>query len=223
MPAMRHLLIGLSLTTAAHAGHYPANEKSAFEIRPDGTAAPLSFGTDNPGVFNLKMAKLADFGDLNPARKNNADRDALKLAVEKEQDPTFQAADYLRLRNFDAALNRLAPLARSRNPSFTMLATLAHAHALRGEWSEAVRWHESARLDADFPAELPGHTVAQTKWVKKVEFEYYTKWLSLKRDPAKPGKRLPAFQRQTTRRCRGHCATTSHLGPRRHPAVLAAG
>jgi tetratricopeptide (TPR) repeat protein len=174
----------LVFAAVALAGTYPSGEKCPFEISPDGAALPLSFGTDSPGVFNLKMARLADLGDLNPARANNPDRAALLKAVPVEKDPAAQAANWLRLRNFDAALNRLAPLARGRNADFRLLATLAHAHALRGEWSEAVLWHESARLDTDFPTELPGYTPAQQKWVRRVEFEFYPKWLALKRDEA---------------------------------------
>lgn len=180
----RAVLLTLFTGLTAVAGTYPPLEKCPFEIRPDGKAAPLSFSVDPPGSFNLKMSTLADYADVNPARMRNPDRDALKAAVAAEKDPASKAAGLLRLRENDAALNLLAPLARGRNPDFRVLAALAHAHALRGEWPEAVRRHEAARLDADFPAELPGYSSSQRAWIKRVEFEFYPKWLTLKRDEA---------------------------------------
>ena len=86
-----------------------------------------------------------------------------------------------------AAANLLEPRTRDRVPDFVALATLAHAHALRGEWADATRTHAAARLDADPPAALPGATADQTRWLLKVEREAYPRWLKLREaDAARP-------------------------------------
>jgi hypothetical protein len=62
-----------------------------------------------------------------------------------------------------------------------VLANLAHTHAARQEWDEAVRWHQAALLDAEFPDDLPGATPDQRKWLLKIEREYYPRWLAVHR------------------------------------------
>jgi tetratricopeptide (TPR) repeat protein len=177
------------------AGLYPTDEKIPFSVRNDGNAAELSFGFDPPGQFNLLMDRLADLGDINPNRKvaNPVRQEALNRIAKKQSDPNVArdpeqlaglAADLIRTRQVDVAVNLLAPHSRSRTPDFRVLASLAHAHALRGEWTEAVRWHESARLDTDFPRELPGATPEQVGWLRKVEFDYYPRWLLIHKQEA---------------------------------------
>jgi thioredoxin-like negative regulator of GroEL len=172
---------------------YPADEKVPFPIRPDGTAGELSFGFDPPGQLNLLLDRLADIGDLNPNRKaaNPARQEALARIKQRQADPATLrdpaklaglAADLIRTRQTDAAVKLLAP--HRRGGDFRVLATLAHAHAKRGEWADAVRLFESARLDADFPRDLPGATPDQVKWLKKVEYEYYRRWLQLHKQEA---------------------------------------
>jgi hypothetical protein len=198
------LFAGFASARPVAAGLYPADEKMPFQVRADGTAEELSFGFDPVGQFNLLMDRLGDLGDVNPNRRApNPARNELfaRIARAKADTATFRdptrlaglAADMLRTRQTndrartlqaDLVLNVLAPHARDRVPDFRILATLAHAHALRGEWGEAVRRHESALLDAEFPANLPGVGPGQRGWLRKVEFEYYKRWLQVHRQEA---------------------------------------
>lgn len=188
------ILTGLAVVRPAAGGLYPTDEKVPFRVRGDGTAEELSFGFDPAGQFNLLMDRLADIG--NPLRRlaeNPPRAEVLARIARLRADPATArdpgrlaglAADLIRTRQAEAAVNLLAPLSRERVPDFRVLATLAHAHAVRGEWAEAVRWHESARLDAEFPAALPGATPAQRAWLRKVEFEPYKRWLQIHRREA---------------------------------------
>ena len=60
-----------------------------------------------------------------------------------------------------------------------MLANFAHLHAVRRQWAEAIKWHESAMEDAEFPDELANTTPQQRAWLKRVEKDYYRRWLKL--------------------------------------------
>jgi len=194
------VLVGLIVTRPATAGIYPTDEKVPFPVRADGTAEELTFGFDPVGRFNLLMDRLGDVGDINPNRKapNPARAEVLARIARLKADPGTAhdpgklaglAADLIRARQPDAAVNLLAPRSHDRVPDFRILATLAHAHAVRGEWGEAIRWHESARLDAEFPAALPGATPGQRNWLHKVEFEHYRRWLQVHRQEAE--RRVP--------------------------------
>ncbi|CAN5115955.1 hypothetical protein BH11PLA2_BH11PLA2_37810 [soil metagenome] len=84
------------------------------------------------------------------------------------------AADAVRLRHYDTAIELLTPLTRERIPNFAVLYNLAHAYAQKGDWASAVRVHESALLDTEFPETIPN-----AAWMKRVEKDYYRRWLKL--------------------------------------------
>lgn len=163
------------------AGVYSTAEPCPFTIKPDGTAEALSFKSDKSGRFKPELAKYELI--LNPEKKN-PERDAVLARLAKEQSPADRAADLIRLGRLDDALNLLEPRTRDRVPDFRILANLAHAYAARGDWADAIRKHGSAWLDAEFPAELPGHSPAQVQWLKRVEKEFYPRWLKVHRDQA---------------------------------------
>lgn len=167
------------------AGLYSPDEPCPFEIRPDGSAKELSFGTTDPGEFRIRYTVLLNALDANPNRTDNPDRKKyLDRVATRKAMPALSpaelaglAADELRVRQADDALNRLF---RSRERSdFRVLANLAHVHAARGEWAEAANAHRNALLDADFPEDLAGTTPAQRAWLKKLERTHYAKWLAV--------------------------------------------
>jgi tetratricopeptide (TPR) repeat protein len=69
----------------------------------------------------------------------------------------------------------LQPYTRDRNLNLHVLMNLAHCYAMKGEWDEAIRIHQSALEDAEFP-ETPN-----SAWFKRVEKDYYRRWLQLRR------------------------------------------
>lgn len=168
----------------AAAGVYSTFEPCPFNIKPDGTAEELSFQPDKSGRFKQELTKFELI--LNPEKKS-PERDAVLARLAKNLNatsPADRSADLIRLGRYDEALNLLEPRTRDRILDFRVLANLAHAYAVRGDWSDALRKHTAVWLDAEFPTELPGTTPAQLKWLRRVEKEYYPRWLRIHRDLA---------------------------------------
>lgn len=192
-------LLLLSLTST-RAGLYSPDEPPPVPVTPDGKAGEIGFGPRFEGPFAVQLGTLMNYAD--PRRADNTDRQKLLKRIEelrnkRERTPDEIAAlavAYLRAGETAEPLNLLAPLSRSRTPDFRVLANLAHTHAVRGEWDEAVRWHQSAVLDTEFPADLAGSTPEQRKWLLQVERQYYAKWLRIHRDRAR--ERRPPEQEE---------------------------
>jgi hypothetical protein len=94
------------------------------------------------------------------------------------------AADLIRAGRAGEAVNLLRPRTRDRVPDFAALMNLAHGHASRGEWEDAIRAHGQALFDAEPPSQLPGATPEQTRWLLRVERDYYRRWLQLRQREA---------------------------------------
>ncbi len=159
----------------AHAGLYSPDEPCRFKIEPDGTAAELSYATDRSGVFPLEMAILGNIGD---PRRTTPERTTVLKRLESNGNIVSRSADLIRTRQYDAALNLLAPQAR-RNPDYRVLANLAHLYAQRGGWEEAILRHEAVLEDTTMPDDLAGTTPEQRRWLARVEKDYYHRWLKL--------------------------------------------
>ena len=201
--SLMRVSLGLSLVALVAlspdlpAGPYQPSWPTPFAVGPDGTAEPLSFDAEGGGQFRQLFGTRQNELDANPLRAENPDRDAVlaRIADWELRRPTAaspaavagHAADLLRVGKSDAALNVLAPRSRDRSPDFRVLATLAHVYAARGEWADAVRWHQAAFLDAEFPDDLAGTAPEQRDWLKRVEREYYRRWLRVHRDRAAAG------------------------------------
>jgi tetratricopeptide (TPR) repeat protein len=197
---LRRFIIALAASTIAwvpdsRGGVYSPDEPIPFAIQAGGTAEELAFGPGFEGPFADALGKLWNYADPRPDAvrgSKNPDRPRLLARINERKarpaaspgDAASRAADFLRAGNFAEALNLLAPLSRSRTPDFRVLANLAHAHATRGEWDDAVRWHQSAMLDAEFPTDLPGTTPEQRGWLRRVERDYYAQWLQIHRQRA---------------------------------------
>src|SRR5439155_16809126 len=59
---------------------------------------------------------------------------------------------------------------------FRVLANLAHVHAFRSEWREALDMHGLVREFDEPPPDLAHTTPEQRKWLRGVERTHYTKW-----------------------------------------------
>lgn len=171
------------------------SEKLPFQIRENGSAQELEFGSRNDGEFPARLGSLGNIADRNPRRKENPDRQAIlariaerkKISAPTPHEIAGLAADLMRVGLVEEAINRLQPLSRGRSAGFVVLMNLAHAHALRGEWNEAIQTHEVA-LEYDPADELTWVTPAQARWLARVEKTYYRRWLMLNRDsnPRRP-------------------------------------
>ena len=182
----------LTLVPAARGGVYSPHEPVPFKIRPDGTAEELAFGTQSGGPFRLEFQRRMNLLDANPARaKDNTDRQKVldRIEAANKKPPSARsrpetaalAADLLRVGKPDEALNLLAPFSRDRQPDFRVLANLAHVYAFRGEWHEALSYHDLARDVDELPPDLAGTTPEQRRWLLKVERQYYPRWLLVHR------------------------------------------
>jgi hypothetical protein len=192
---VRALVLIMLTASTTLAGVYSPDTPTPFPVRADGTAEPLAFGPGFEGPFAVRLGTLTNEADERTARQRGAKNDdRAKLLARIDQlrqkgnrslaETLALSADYLRANKAGDALNLLAPLSRSRTPDFRVLTNLAHAHAVRGEWDEATRWHTAALLDTEFPTELAGTTPEQRKWLRHVERDYYRKWLQIHRKRA---------------------------------------
>ena len=192
------LAVLISSSTVLLAGPYNPAERVPFAVGPDGTAAALSFAEDGSGQFRQLFTTRSNELDANPLRAENPDRQKVldRIAARQSGGPADLppaelaglATDLVRVGKSDDALNLLAPRSRDRSPDFRVLATLAHVYATRGEWTDALRWHQAAFLDAEFPDDLAGTTAEQRQWLQHVERDYYRRWLRVHRDRAASGQ-----------------------------------
>ncbi len=170
----------LLLPLTAAAGIYSTAEPTPFAVKPDGRAEELSFNPDKSGRFKQELTKY----ELIRVPKPGPERNAVLARLQTQQSPADRAADLIRLGQLDEALNLLEPRTRDRVPDFRVLATLAHVFAARGDWADAIIKHQSAWLDSEFPAKLPGTSADQRKWLQRLEKEFYPRWLKAHREQA---------------------------------------
>ena len=163
----------------SRAGVYHSTEPVPFPINSEGHAESLPFHPDNSGPFPQLFTQRMNALDANPARTSNPDRqirlDRIAQRSGSELTPAMLAdlgADLLRVGRIDEALNRLATRSRDRQPDYFILMNLAHVYATRGEWNEAIRWHQAAFLDCEFPDDFAETTPEQRNWLKRVERTY---------------------------------------------------
>jgi predicted Zn-dependent protease len=175
--------IGLLSAGPAAAGEYHPAEPCPFPVKPDGTVEELGFGPQFDGPFPTLFTARLNAADTRPERADNPDRKAILARLAAGTDPAAKAVDLIRLTRADEAVNLLVPLSRGRSPDFRVLMNLAHAYARRGDWGDAIPVHSLAAEEA-VPADLPGTTPDQRKWLTRVERQFYSKWLVINRDRA---------------------------------------
>ncbi len=183
--------LALWFAPAGRASLYQPDELTALPVRPDGTGEALPFDE-----FKRRLAVLGNVGNPDPA-KATADRQRVKERIDRRlkagklppDETVALAADLLR---YDPGnpwpLNHLPPLTRGRSPNYYAAATLAHLHAARGDWNEAVDSLgvalEDALVDADRPPPVKGLTPAQQAWQTKLDRDYVLHLLHLNRQEA---------------------------------------
>ena len=187
----RASVVGCVLATAPglSAGVYSAAEPSGMRAGPDGRLVELPYV---PPFKSLLEERLNAANPATPDAVNGLRTfrglllerlDKNKAAVTGRSPVPQQVAhavDLIRAGRSAEAVNLLEPRARDRVPDFVALATLAHAHAARGDWGEARRVHGSALFDAEPPTQLPGVLPDLTKRYVELERTYYARWLYLR-------------------------------------------
>lgn len=171
------VLAVLVAAVPGRASLYAPDEPMPFGVSPEGVAEALPFDE-----FKRRLIVAMNRLNRTPPTDGrvNADREALVQSVEKRKvlpnpsllDTVSLAADLLRLRDADAALNRLKPRDDRRRPDYLVTTTLAHTYAARQEWRAAVSTQESAIVDCDMPAEVKGWSKPQRGWVAKLDADY---------------------------------------------------
>jgi hypothetical protein len=187
------LVACLASVVPAGAALYAPDDPMVVPVRPDGTAEPLPFDE-----FRRRFAQLSNVADPRPGPDGQPNPDRAKVLARVKSRPPAKtgdeeaanAVDLLRLGSggqeafVDRALNRLAPRTRDRVPSYFAHTTLAAAHAARGEWAEAMTYHEAAQLDCEFPPQVKGWTDGQRAWLKAFDATYVPHYYRLRRADA---------------------------------------
>jgi tetratricopeptide (TPR) repeat protein len=189
------LVVGGLAPTPGRASLYQPDDPMAVPVRPDGTGDPFPFDE-----FKRRLVLLNNI--LNPTLTNadgtTTDRQRLVDRVRSKQqarplpadEAAALAADMLRLGNTDAgffvndALNLLTPRTRDRNPNYFVHTTLAQVHAARGEWAEAVTYHDAALIDSEMPAKVKGWTDAQRDWIAALDRDVVPHYLRIRKAEA---------------------------------------
>jgi hypothetical protein len=193
------------------AGVYSPDEPMPFQVGPDGAAKDVTYlptfkillderlNASNPAVPDVQKLEGKDVTTYRGRLRGRIAERLPRVESLSPADLSGLASDLLRVGRDRDALNVLEPRKRDRMPDFRVIATLAHVHATRGEWDEALRWHGLALFDCPFPDDLPGTTPEQRKWLEKVERDYYHRWLrfrqqeSTRREPPESQNVDPLF------------------------------
>lgn len=155
----------------------------------DGKKLPYDEFRRRLGVVSNVVDPRPVDGKPNPDRQKVLDRVRAARLVRSSAATAdaVLAADEVRLGDTDLvtdALNRLAPRTRDRQPNYFVHTALAHAHAARGEWTEAATYHGAALLDCELPAKVRGWSDAQRAWVARLDADVLPHYLSIRQAEA---------------------------------------
>ncbi len=177
--------------------------------------APFAISTDEGKPvalpfeeFKRRLAELTNaLAEPKPGEPPNDDRKKFLDRIAKQPAPTSAAAkklsdseaaalatDLMRIGQIDKALDLLGP--RSRKSNYFVLCGLAHAHALRGEWVDALRSLDACRLDSEMPAEVKGVTKSQRDAWEKLDKTYLPYFCKIRNDEFLARNALPAADRK---------------------------
>ncbi|MBA4188668.1 MAG: hypothetical protein C0467_11775 [Planctomycetaceae bacterium] len=188
------------LAGICRASLYSPDEPFAIPVGNDGKPVALPFDE-----FKRRLAVLTNvliepkLGDKpNPDRVKFLDRIRAheKLPKPPAIDVAALAADLLRVGQADRALGLLGPLTAERKPDYFVFSTLGHLHAARGEWTDALRYHQEGQLDTKMPASVKGLTKAQRDWWEKLDAEYVPRFYQIRRQESDARRGLTPAERE---------------------------
>jgi hypothetical protein len=178
---------------------FAAGASRASLYSPDETRFIVPVGEDGkaqalrPDDFRAALAVLMNAMDTKvPADRQPFLRriDGAKGKKLSAPETAALAADLLRVRRADEAVNVLAPRLRDRNPDYFVYTTYAAIRASAGDWTEALRYHQAALFDSAMPATVRGLSKAQRDWWEKLDRDYVPHYyrLRLKESMERAGK-----------------------------------
>lgn len=184
------------LAKPGRASLYSPEEPFAVPVGNDGKAAALPFDE-----FKRRLAVLTNA--LND-KVESEDRKRF-LARIREQEKVLKptatesaalAADLLRVGQSDRAIALLGPRTADRRPDYFVFSTLGTIHAARGEWADALRYHQEGQLDTKMPATLKGLSQPQRDWWEKLDAEYVPHLYQLRRNESEARRGLSPVERE---------------------------
>ena len=194
------LVVGfVLLVEPAWASLYSPEEPYAIPVANDGTPVAIAFDTYKVRLNSLGLAR----SEPKLGEKTNAERQKLLDRI-REQEKTVKpspldaaalAADMLRVGQSDKALALLGPHTADRKPDYFVFSTLGHLHADRGEWADALRYHQEGQLDTKMPASVKGLSKQQRDWWEKLDAEYLPHFYQLRRNESDARKGLSPAER----------------------------
>jgi len=146
-----------------------------------------------PDDFRAALAVLMNALDT----KVPADREPFLRRIERAKGKKLSppetaalAADLLRVRRADEAMNALAPRLRDRTPDYFVYTNYAAIRAAAGDWTEALRYHQAALFDSEMPAAVKGLSQGQRDWWAMLDRDYVPHYyrLRLKESTERAGK-----------------------------------
>jgi tetratricopeptide (TPR) repeat protein len=189
------ILITFSLQPVS-AGIYGIDDPCYFDIGADGKAVALSYEQFRVALDGYWSKDFRSLGEQTADRKQLESRIEKMRAIPVESMTPEQLASYsadlirFSREGLSEGLNKLQPLVRDRRRAgFVLLSHLSHLHQARGEMTEAYEKLYSAIKDYGVPKQLPGSTVEQTAWLKRVESQFHLPWLlSRMKQKLQPGQ-----------------------------------
>jgi hypothetical protein len=132
------------------------------------------------------LDRIAKLEPKPKAVEKNVSEDERQKAWKKLPDSkaTALAADLIRTGQIDSALNLIGPRT-TRTSDYFVFSTLAHIHANRGEWADALRYHKEGQFDdTKMPDEVKGLTKQQRDWWKKLDSDYLPHYYAIRKQQA---------------------------------------
>ncbi len=199
--AVTGAVVGLALLAGhGRASLYSPENQFAIPVGNDGKPVALPFDE-----FKRRLAVLTN-ATIEPkfGEKPNPDREKfLERIAEQEKHPKLSAidtaalaADMLRIGQADKAMAVLGPRTGDRKPDYFVFSTLGHVHAARGEWADALRYHQDGQLDSKMPATVKGLSKSQRDWWEKLDVDYVPRFYQIRRDESDARRGLTPTERE---------------------------
>ncbi|MCE9565320.1 MAG: hypothetical protein K8U57_25075 [Planctomycetes bacterium] len=178
---------------------YSPDEPFAIPVSDDGTPVALSFNVFKRRLGDLGLARVEPKLGAEPNKERakflERIREREKTAKPSPLDAAALAADLLRVGQSEKALALLGPHTADRKPDYFVFSTLGHLHADRGEWVDALRYHQEGQLDTKMPATVKGLSKQQRDWWEKLDAEYLPHFYQLRRHESDARKGLSPTER----------------------------
>jgi tetratricopeptide (TPR) repeat protein len=172
-----------SIAASANASLYQPDEPMVVPVKSDGVAEALSFDEFRSHFLTLTNQANSTMKTTDRERLlKRVAEDRARINAAAPDDRAAYAVDLLRLGKLDEAVNLLKPLYDDRDRrgtrTYAVVAVLIHAHALRGEWDQALNY----MLDLDNPpSKVKGWSDTQRVWLLHCDDTILPHYLAIRR------------------------------------------